>query len=335
MQSSSPKCLVLFSGGLDSVIAAHLMTRQGIDAVGVHFILPFDRHDTQGRQVVHTRAQKAGISLIEVQEGEEFAQMVMHASCGYGKAANPCIDCRIFRLQNAAKLMQQQNADFLVTGEVIGQRPMSQRRDALARIEKHSGLAGLILRPLSAQKLPPTIPEQNGWVDRDALPGLVGRSRKPQMAYAHEHGLSYATPAGGCLLTQRVSKERLDDLCTHQQQVTLNDFESIAVGRHFRLGPHTKLIVGRNRSENHRIQQLASCKDHTIEPADVAGAFALLRGEVCEETMHVAARIAGRFSRGKAQAQVTMSVYTPNTRLQLTVRPATSEEVNSFRISSV
>jgi tRNA U34 2-thiouridine synthase MnmA/TrmU len=326
------KCIVLFSGGLDSVIAAHLMRRQGVAPVALHFILPFDRHAVQARQRIRSRAQQLDIPWVEYQEDQPFVDMVAHAASGYGKHVNPCIDCRILRLRHAAALMSRYDADFLVTGEVVGQRPMSQRRDALMRIEKHSELKGMILRPLSAGLLPETIAEQRGWVDRSQLWSLSGRSRKPQMAYAHEHGLSYDTPAGGCLLTQPATAARIRDLQAHTERLTVTDFEAVAVGRHFRLSPEAKLIVGRDRGDNDRLTALAQPDDHVLQMVSPAGPCGLVRGTVSAQQLEHAAAITARFSKGKHRSSVSMDVCTGHGHRSLTVTPASPQDCDRYRI---
>jgi tRNA-specific 2-thiouridylase len=220
---------------------------------------------------------------------------------------NPCLDCRIYMFTKARCFMEGIGAAFVFTGEVLGQRPMSQRRDAMRLIERESGLEGRLLRPLSAQLLPPTIAEEE-IVDRDKLMGIQGRSRKSQMELAQDYGIhDYACPAGGCLLTDPQFAQRLRDLFAYQELVNLKDMELLKLGRHFRLSKNSKVIVGRDEKENQRLLKLQHKDDLWLQVLDFPGPVALLQGEQIPETVNQAAALAVRYSDAKAKAKVRVA----------------------------
>jgi len=242
-------------------------------------------------------ADELGVDLKTVYLGKEYLEMLKNPKYGYGSGMNPCIDCRIMMFKVAKEYMQEVNADFLVTGEVLGQRPMSQNLRALKIIEQESGLEGKVLRPLSAKNLKPTDVEVKGLVDRSRMLGIKGRSRKVQIELAKSIGLrSIPNSAGGCLLTDKHFAARVRDLIEHEGDITLNDVELLKVGRHFRLSAKAKLIVGRNKDENEIIDSLKRESDLILEPKDVKGPKALLRGEYDEGIITTAAEIVCRYS---------------------------------------
>lgn len=303
----SHKCLVMFSGGLDSVIACHLLKSQGLEVEALHFVLPFDAGIGNDHRDIRRYARSVGVPLRIVEEGEDFLAMLRDPSFGFGKNVNPCIDCRIHRMRKAGKIMEETGAAFVATGEVVGQRPMSQRRDALNAIEKRCGLEGLLLRPLSAKLLEPTIPEKEGWVDRERLLGIRGRSRKAQLAYAREHGLEHASPAGGCTLTQDQTAMRYNDLAKHKPDFTLRDLKLIARGRHFRVSPSVLFVVGRTASENSIVQKLVEPGDTVLELADFPGPFGLMTGQGTEDDLTVCCRILVRYSKARDRSVVRVN----------------------------
>jgi tRNA U34 2-thiouridine synthase MnmA/TrmU len=223
---------------------------------------------------------------------------------------NPCIDCRIFMLKKSKAYMEESGAAFIVTGEVLGQRPMSQRRDAMRLIEKEAGLEGLILRPLSAQFLPITLPEREGWIDRDKLLNIQGRSRKPQIKLAEQFNIhDYPCPAGGCLLTDPGFGRRMKDLMDHDLDFSLNDVHLLKIGRHFRLSPKVKLVVGRNEEENQKIETFSREGDIVLKTAHYPGPVSLLRGDIhgTEIEREKAASITARYSKAKGMDQVEVT----------------------------
>ncbi len=252
------KAVGLLSGGLDSALAIYLVKRQGIDVTALHFPSFFSPSDpTREDSPVQVLARQLDVPLTFKPKGNDFLQLIRNPRYGHGKNLNPCVDCRIYTFIKARELMEEIGATFLVTGEVVGQRPMSQRRDTMRLIDKQSGCLGLVLRPLSAKVLPPTRPETEGIVDREQLLGVAGRGRKVQLRTASELGLfGYSSPAGGCLLTEKVFSRRLCDLLEEKEEPSQEDLELLKVGRHIRVRRGLKLVVGRNDSENRRLESL-------------------------------------------------------------------------------
>ena len=286
MHQSTIKAVGLLSGGLDSTIAAKLILEQGIEVHAINFTSPFCTCTPKqaGCAAVITAVRQLGnVKLKRVALGPEYLKIVQNPKHGHGTGLNPCLDCRILKIQKAGEYMREIGAKFIFTGEVLGQRPMSQHKRALAIIDRDSGLGGLILRPLSAAKLAPTIPEQEGWVDRDRLLGLSGRSRKPQMALAASKNiLDYPCPAGGCLLTDKNFAQRLRDYFTHTPTPSLGDMALLKIGRHFRIDNGDKVIVARDEGECRRMDQLCKEDDHLIKPIDFAGPSVILKGSRIE-----------------------------------------------------
>jgi tRNA-specific 2-thiouridylase len=241
-----------------------------------------------------------GIPLKVFNVSEEYLDVVKHPKHGYGSNMNPCIDCRIFMLKKTKAYMEEASASFIVTGEVLGQRPMSQRRDAMRLIEKEAGLEGFILRPLSAKFLPVTIPEKETWVDRERLLSIQGRSRKPQIRLADHFGIrDYPCPAGGCLLTDPGFAKRMKDLNRYNPNFSLNDVHLLKIGRHFRFSPKLKLVVGRNEEENKKIQTFSDEGDILLKVVHYPGPLSLLRGEISEREMERAAAMTVHYSKAR------------------------------------
>jgi tRNA-specific 2-thiouridylase len=253
-----PKAIALLSGGLDSTLAVLTIMRQGVDVTAVTFLTHFgcDISDSSScSRNPFPAAEKFGFQVKLSHLADRFIAVVKNPKHGHGKNMNPCIDCRILMLEEAREFMEMTGSDFIVTGEVLGQRPMSQQRNTLAMIEKEAGLKGYVLRPLSAKLMDMTIPEKEGLVDREKLYAFNGRSRKPQMALAEEFGLTdYPAPAGGCLLTEPNYSYRLKELLHHDPDPSLEELHLLRLGRHFRLSPTCKAIVGRDERENTNIE---------------------------------------------------------------------------------
>jgi tRNA U34 2-thiouridine synthase MnmA/TrmU len=296
------KAVALLSGGLDSALAIRLVQEQGIEVEGLHFVSVFNGTAPEAPTLLRARrvGRQLGIRVICTHFTREQLALVRAPAHGYGANLNPCIDCHMAMLRRAAERLRATGAQFLVTGEVVGQRPMSQRHFVLGEIDRETGLGGLILRPLSARLLPPTVPEREGWVDRERLLDLHGRSRKPQLALAAHYGLTeHGAPAGGCLLTDPGFAARLRDLlhAVGQGELDLSDVHLLKVGRHFRLGPTTRVIVGRRERENAVIYTFSRPADRLLELRDVPGPMTLLRGEASPEHLRVAAALAVRYSK--------------------------------------
>ena len=276
----SLKAVCLFSGGLDGELAVRLIHQQGIGITAVYFDHIFISYHAAGNGISRGRRLaeelQAGWKCLDI--SKEIREIIKNPVFGYGKGMNPCIDCRIVMVKAAKRYMEETRACFIVTGEVLGQRPMSQNRQALGLIEKKSGTEGLIVRPLSAKLLPVTIPEQKGWVARDKLLDISGRSRKIQIALAERFNLKdYPNADSGCLLTDPGFSRRLKESLQFDEG-KLNDLKLLKIGRHFRLFDRVKLIVGRNERENEEIFRLADSGDSLIEPVNVPGPAVLLKG---------------------------------------------------------
>ncbi len=331
------KAIGLLSGGLDSTLAAKLVLEQGIELEALNFLTLFCNCTNKGETCLASQKAVAslGIPLRVFNVSEEYLDVVKHPNHGYGRNMNPCIDCRIFMLKKAKDYMNETGASFLVTGEVLGERPMSQRRDAMRLIEKEAGLEGLILRPLSAGLLPPSIPEKEGWVDREKLLKIQGRSRKPQIQLAVHFGIhDYPCPAGGCLLTDPGFAGRMKDLMRHSPDFTLNDIHLLKMGRHFRFSPKTKLIVGRNEEENQKIHTFSREEDLLIKVAHHPGPLSLLRGEPEAEEMEKAAAITARYSKAKEveKVKVICQKGLEDSERVLNVSPASETEIEKWMI---
>jgi tRNA-uridine 2-sulfurtransferase len=271
-ENSKPKSLILFSGGLDSILAARTLQEQGVEVQGLTFVSSFF-DSVQAKEA----AKKLGIKLKTVDFSKEHLKIVKRPKYGYGKNMNPCIDCHLLMLKTAKKIIEKEKFDFLATGEVLGERPMSQNRKALELIEKESGLFGYLLRPLSAKLLKPTEVEKNGVVDREKLLDIRGRSRKKQLSLAKQWKIKeYPTPAGGCLLTDPEFSKRLKDLLAKNPRANKNDIELLKLGRHFWQGKD-KIIIGRNEQENEKLKQLKQRNDILIEMENYAGPTALIK----------------------------------------------------------
>jgi len=285
------KALSLFSGGLDSTLATKLIQKQGIDVEGVCFISPFFNAE-KAQRAAHNL--KIYLHIIDI--GKDLLTLLKSPLYGFGKGANPCIDCHILMVKKAAVLMEKIGASFLISGEVLGERPKSQNRWALGIVGEKSGWSDYLLRPLTAKNLPPTLPEREGWIKRESLLGIKGRSRRTQLDMARTLGISdFSTPAGGCLLTDPVFSRRIKDLLA-TAKLELNDIELLKFGRHFRLAEGVKLIVGRNEEENRKILQLATEGDICLKVADYPGPVGLIRKIDNDDNLLLAASIITRYS---------------------------------------
>jgi len=330
------KAIALLSGGLDSTLAARVLLEQGIELEALNFITVFCNctHRDESCLASQKAVATLGIPLKVMNVSEEYLDVVKHPEHGYGSNMNPCIDCRIFMLKKAKAYMEERGASFIVTGEVLGQRPMSQRKEAMALIERKAGLEGLILRPLSAHLLRMTIPEREGWVDRKKLLAIQGRSRKPQMKLAEAFGIrDYPCPAGGCLLTDPQFAKRMKDLLIHQADFGLNDVHLLKVGRHFRLSPQVKLVVGRNEEENQRIKTFAREDDGLLKVVHYPGPLTLMRGEAEEDLVEVAAALTARYSKAKDLERVEISFSRNGQDRSLWVAPLPEAKLREWMIS--
>ncbi len=320
--SEPRKAIALISGGLDSLLAARVVMGQGVHVEGINFYTGFcvegHTHAIRKRDRARPKrnnalwvAEQLGIKLHIVDIIEEYKQVVINPKHGYGANLNPCLDCKIFMVNKAREWIDANGFDFIITGEVIGQRPMSQRRDTMPVVARDSGAGERLVRPLCARNLPPTLPEQEGWLDREQLYDFSGRSRKPQMALAREFGFEdYAQPAGGCcFLTDQQYSVKLADLweTRGKREYDLDDIMLLKVGRHLRPRPHFKLIVGREEGENRFMEGYRKRFVHLV-PLSHTGPLVLLDGEAGSDDLELAARLTARFSHGRDAERVTVEV---------------------------
>jgi tRNA U34 2-thiouridine synthase MnmA/TrmU len=330
------KAVALFSGGLDSTLAILVMLRQGIDVTAITFLNHFgcDISDKSScSKDPFSAAEKFGFEVKLSHLSEKFLDIVKNPKYGHGKNMNPCIDCRILMLKEAREFMNLTRADFIITGEVLGQRPMSQRKNTFPLIDKEAIVKGYLLRPLSAKLFDVTIPEQMGIVNRDMLYDFSGRSRKPQMALAKEFGLTdYPTPAGGCLLTEPNYAFRLKELLAYNKDPEFKDINLLRIGRHFRFSPECKIIVGRNKEENDVLISLSDSRDHILKVEGYGSPITLIAGKATDKALTLAASLCARYSDAKHLPEVNVTVSMKEEKYYLKVQPARSEIVELLRI---
>jgi hypothetical protein len=281
---------------LDSQLAACVLKQQGVEVVGLSFESPFF-----GSRAARKAAEQIGVPLHVVDFTADIIEVLSCPKHGFGSCMNPCIDCHARMLHRAGGMLRESGCHLLSTGEVLNERPMSQSRRSLAIVARESGYEDLVLRPLSALLLPETRPEQLRWVDRSRLLSLEGRSRRRQMKLAVQFGIKeYPTPAGGCLLTEPAFCRRLRDLKEHGGMGDDHALRQLRCGRHFRLAPDVKLIVGRNHDDNEALKASSGSSDIVLSMEDVMGPTALLPGHASEEALQLAARICARYSDAPA-----------------------------------
>jgi tRNA U34 2-thiouridine synthase MnmA/TrmU len=315
------KAVSLMSGGLDSTLATRLILDQGIEVHGLYLNSPFGCNEEVAKVAAHL-----GVPLQVVEKGMDYVDLVRNPKYGYGRNMNPCIDCRIYMFIAARKVMDEVGADFIVTGEVVGQRPMSQRRDALHVIDRDSEMDDLVLRPLSAKHLPPTLPEREGWVDREKLLDVVGRSRTVQLALADALALKeYASPAGGCLLTDSHFSERLSTFFEQNADPSLTEVRLLRYGRHVDLGDGAYLILGRNKEENSALRDVSSPE---VEAGKMAffqplfhGPAAVLWGRVDRGLYDVVGQQIAQLSKKGAEAERRVEVRCGTEVDEIILRP--------------
>ncbi|MEK7765932.1 MAG: hypothetical protein AAB368_06810 [bacterium] len=306
------KAIALLSGGLDSCLAVQVIQAQGVEVEAFNFQTALCATGSKGASCGDaTRIAAAqGFNLRVIHIGQEYLDMVSRPKHGWGKNMNPCIDCRILMLRKARQHLDDVKASFIITGEVLGQRPMSQHWRAMKTVEHESGLEGLLLRPLSARLLPPTIPEIKGWVDRDRLPAIEGRQRKEQFAMAKAFGLvDPPTPASGCLLTDPAYSDRLRDVLRHSStgRLTVHLAQVIKYGRFFRFTPVAFVVVGRNEDDNFNLEGLQTESEWSFKPVNCVGPVALGVGELDGELRRKTASILARYADRPADGQVLVA----------------------------
>jgi len=329
------KAVALFSGGLDSTLAILTMLRQSVDINAIVFQTQFGcvADEALSSNDPFSVAEKFGFGVRLCNLSDKFIEIVKNPEFGYGRNMNPCIDCRILMLKEARVVMDTAGADFIITGEVLGQRPMSQRRDTFNLIDREAGVTDYVLRPLSAKLLKITFPEAKGIIKREMLYGFNGRSRKPQKALAEEFGLiDYPSPAGGCLLTEPNYAHRLKDLLTYDPAPGFRDVDLLRIGRHFRFSPSCKIIAGRNKTENAAIQSMSMNGDWLLKVEGYGSPVTLVSGEITDEALKAAASICARYSDVKDISLVEVAVFKKGSSFRLKVQPAGTDLLEYYRI---
>jgi len=333
-----PIAVALLSGGLDSTLAARLVLDLGVRVIGVNFAGAYCPRPLAGRSNAEKAAEQLGIELVTLPIDQDFIEMVKAPRHGRGRNMNPCIDCHVLMIRKAWEYGRTRGAQFIVTGEVLGQRPMSQNRHALDLVARESGTDGRLVRPLSAKLLLETLPEKEGLLDRRRLMDIKGRMRKRQMVLAVLYRIrEYPTPAGGCLLTEPVFSQRLQEALDHGED-SVETVELLGLGRHFRLPSGARVVVGRDKAENDALLRLAPAQATVIDATHLPGPLCLLAPPSTvhspQSTAHsppdltVAARICAAFSDRRKEAQVSIKVGAR----EVEVRPATQEETAAWRI---
>ncbi len=329
------KAVALFSGGLDSTLAIKLMLGQGIDVHALNFLTVFCTCTSKGCMHQATKAaRELGVPLKVMNITEEYMKVVKAPRYGRGRGMNPCIDCRVFTFSKAKDFMKEIGASFVITGEVLGERPMSQRRNAIEIIERESGLKDLILRPLSAKLFNPTMPEKKGIVNRDRLLDFQGRQRTRQISLAKDLGINdYPCPAGGCLLTDKGFSNRLKDLFKYTPDYDISDLHILKTARQLRISDNAKLFVGRNEKENETLLSFAKPGDHVFDVINIPSPIALVRGDLRDGELSLAASILARYSDDKSESvKVSYSMFPSKEARLVTVNPATEQAISSLRI---
>ncbi len=328
--------IALYSGGLDSTLAILSILKQGVKIRAIKFFTNFEFNKQKEHLYLKSlsdSAKKFGFDLVFHKLDDKFINVLLNPKHGYGKNINPCIDCRILMLKEAKKIMDEINADFIITGEVLGQRPMSQRKDMLYHIDKEAGVCGYVVRPLSAKLLKITIPEEKGIIDREMLYDFCGRSRKKQVILAKEFSLQdYPTPAGGCLLTDPIFSRKVKDLLKYTSCPSKRDFELLKIGRHFRISPFCKIVVGRDNFENEVIKSLSKDEDCLLRVEGFGSPLTLMIGEVTNEALNIAASICARYSDAKNLFDVEVIGKKGINQFRLRVPPASEEVIKALRI---
>ena len=334
-EEKKKKVVALLSGGLDSQLAIKMMQEQGFDVSAVAIKTPFCDFDC-GRGCgfeIRERADDLDVNLKTVYLGDEYIEMLKHPKHGIGAGFNPCIDCRSMMFDAAKKHMEEIGAEFIISGEVLGQRPMSQHAPALRTIEKESDLVGKIVRPLSAALLPETDPEKDGLIKRENLGMIRGRTRRGQLDMAKKYGIENPPNAGGgCLLTEPHFGIKAKDLFSHTKNPTINDIDLLKIGRHFRLDEETKFIVGRNKDENEMIKAIALPGDILLEAKDFVGPVSILRGSNAKQHLKFASSITLRYSDAPNNEQAIVSIRDNDLVEEIASKSAEEDSYIQFRM---
>lgn len=325
------KALAMISGGLDSILAAKLIKEQGIEVIGICFQSYFFKANNAIRM-----CKQIQIPLVIIDFSKHHFEMVKNPKYGYGKNINPCIDCHSMMMNYCGEILNQYQADFIITGEVLNQRPMSQNKRSLDIVKNESGYSNKILRPLCAKNLEPTEMELSGLVDRERLLDVSGRSRQRQMELAKQWNIiDYPSPAGGCKLTEPNFTTRLKDLIENEKEISEGDIESLNYGRHFRIFPNTKIIIGRTAEESKKLRKYLKNKDFEFFPKSFSGALVILRGIINEDTIKIAASFSARYSRGNEEKELEIKYkkYGTSKYNFIRVEPISSEQISKYALN--
>jgi len=311
------------------MLAGIVLQHQGLHVEWITFETPFF-----SAEKARNASRLTGIPLMVQDISKPYLEMLKSPNCGYGKYMNPCLDCHALMFRMAGEVMTSKGFDFLFSGEVMGQRPMSQTRPSLRYVEKNSGYDGYVVRPLSAKRLEATIPEKAGLIDREALLNIAGRSRKEQIKLAKEFGITdYPAPAGGCLLTDKGYANRLRDLFAHQNEYHANELHMLRYGRHFRINPDAKIIVGRTQNDNEDLNKNYRPKQDTlIKVCNYPGPLVLIPNSAAKDTVLLAASICAGYSKAPADMPVQVQVTDPQGRETVTVLPLPAKTVSKYLI---
>ncbi len=335
-KNGKKRAVGLFSGGLDSTLAVRLMSDQGYEVTALNIETPFCNCTGDSKCTTTRKSANLKIDYRREYTGQDYVSLVKEPPNGHGKNMNICIDCRIYMLKKAKTVMDEIGADVVFTGEVLGQRPMSQHNRAMEVIEKEADLEGKLLRPLSAKLMKPTIAEQEGKIDREKLLGIQGRSRKRQMELADQFGISdYPSPAGGCMLADESFSERLRDAFKHDES-DLKDVSRLKYGRHFRLEDGTKIISGRTEKENKMLKALCDKSMPVFTVNGSSSTFVYLLGNCTDENKMFAGGIAARYSKVKDAQSVEIKWWTGkennSSQQMFHVSPLSNDELDKYRI---
>lgn len=333
-----PKAITLISGGLDSILAARVIKDMGIEVIPVNFKIPFCHNakiNVESSSLEAFVKRSLGVELRRVDIRQDFLEMLKNPRYGFGSNMNPCIDCKILMLRKAKDLFSEFDAKFIVTGEVLGQRPMSQNKAALQLIPNRAGVQGLVVRPLSAKLLEQTIPEKEGIINREKLLAFGGRQRNPQFELANNLGITgFSQPAGGCLLTDPAFTRRLKDLIKHKQ-MNLEAIDLLKLGRHFRITDDAKFIVARNELEGIALEKMAPEGSLLFYPHEqIAGPTSLAIGKLSQDLLELSARITCFYCdlNGAPDAEIILKRTQQEEKVRLKVSPASQEEIERLRI---
>ncbi|MEA3506573.1 MAG: hypothetical protein U9R36_03675 [Elusimicrobiota bacterium] len=334
-QAEKIKGIILLSGGLDSVLAAHILTGLGAELTAIHFTSPFHPKTSGGKSSpVKAAAARLGMKLRFINLGEEIIEAIKEPDYGYGKNLNPCIDCRIRQLKIAKEILRKVGGEFIATGEVVEQRPMSQNRNSLSVVAKEAGAEGFLLRPLSARRLEPTEVEKKGLIERENLYSIDGRSRKEQFELAEKFNISsreYLPAAGGCRLTNREYARKVRDLKKHNI-LDMKNAKLLSRGRHLRISPEFKLIVGRDEKENNILEKEVPEDALRITPVEIPGPFAAGIGNFAPEEVKISAAVCAYYTDKKAVKEMEFTYSSRSGRGTIKTLPLTPEKIREYYI---